>query len=167
MVLFGNVSDIAAGYGNIGEHLICCGTLREFLRKLGRVRKRPFGSLTSPTFVCARARSKQTSSKLEPCLPLRAKSTSWTSTSWTLASIPAPHEAKPAGFASFRRCQLAGEGCEGCAMGVWLVLVVVVIGWWVGWVYGWCGSWCGSWVTGFGDRVYLTHNRLWGWEERA
>lgn len=113
MVLFGNISDIAAGYGSICEYLIGCGTLREFLRKLGRVRKRPFGSPTSPTFVCARARSKPTSSKLEPCLPLRAKSTSWTfgPIRGRLRAFQHLMSQKPAGFASFRRCQLAGEGC--------------------------------------------------------
>ena len=50
---------------------------------------------------------------------------------------------KPAGFASFRRCQLAGGGVwGGCIASVW-------------WVYGWCmgygvwgvgvlGVWCGA-----------------------
>lgn len=35
---------------------------------------------------------------------------------------------KPCGFASFRRCQLAGEGCEG-----WAVAGVLVL--------GMCGGW--------------------------
>ena len=119
--MFGNVSDIAAGYGSICEYLIGCGSLREFLRKLGRVRKRPFGSLTSPTFVCARARSKPTSSKLEPCLHLRAESTSWTfgPIRGSLRAFQHLMSPKPTGFASFRRCQLAGEGCgTGCGMGL-------------------------------------------------
>ena len=123
MVLFGNICDIEAGYGSICEYLIGCGTLREFLRKLGRVRKRPFGSLTSPTFVCARARNKQTSSKLEPCLydarsPLRGRS----------RAFQHLMSQKPIGFASFRRCQLAGEGCGlGCRS-----MVGIGYAWWGG-----------------------------------
>ena len=146
--MFGNICDIAVSCGGVCEYLMGCGTLRVFLRKLGRVRKRPFGSLTSPTFVCARARSKPTSSKLEPCLPLRAKSTSWTSTSWTLASIPAPHEPKTYRFLPhFVAVNSQGRG--------------------VGLCYGsMVGSWCGSWVTGFGDRVHPTHKTGFGDREK-
>ena len=76
---------------------------------------------TSPTFVCARARSKPTSSKLEPCLHLRAESTSWTfgPIRGSLRAFQHLMSPKPTGFASFRRCQLAGEGCgTGCGMGL-------------------------------------------------
>ena len=100
MVSLGNICDIAAGYGSICEYLIGCGTLREFLRKLGRVRKRPFGSPTSPTFVCARARSKPTSSKLEPLFATTREVHEvdfWPHTG-PFASIPAPHEPKTCRF---------------------------------------------------------------------
>ena len=130
MVSLGNICDIAAGYGSICEYLMYCGTLREFLRKLGRVRKRPFGSPTSPTFVCARARSKQGFEQARTLVcDYARKSTSWTSTSWTLASIPAPNEPKTCRFCLISSLSTRRGGVWGCAMGVWLVLVVVVIGW--------------------------------------
>lgn len=133
MVSLGNICDIAAGYGSVGECSMYCGILRVFLRKLGRVRKRPFGSLTSPTFVCARARSKPTSSKLKPLFATTREVhfvDFWPHTGLMRAFQHLMRQ-KPCGFASFRRCQLAGEGCGA-----------------VLWEYGWC--WGCGWGLGVG-----------------
>lgn len=133
MVSLGNICDIVAGYGSICEYLMYCGTLRMFLRKLGRVRKRPFGSLTSPTFVCARARSKPTSSKLEPLFaPTRASPLRGLLAPYGAdASIPAPHESKTCRFClisslSTRRGRGVGlcygsmvGACGRCDVGGW------------------------------------------------
>ena len=150
MVLFGNMSDIAAGYGSICEYLMHCGTLRVFLRK-------PHPPSFAPALAANRLRASS-----NPCLPLRAKSTSWTSTSWTLASIPAPHEPKTLRFCLISSLSTRRGGVWGCAMGVWLVLVVV-IGWWVGrlGVRVWLGV-----VTAL-DRVYPTHKQTLGIGRRA
>ena len=159
------MSDIAAGYGSICEYLMHCGTLRVFLSKLGRVRKRPFGSPTSPTFVCARARSKPTSSKLEPLFATTREvhfvdvhfvdAREHSSTSWAKNLPVLPH---------FVAVNSQGRGvglCYGSMVGAggrcdWLG---------VRWGYGGVALYPIRWIA-LWDRVYITYKTSFGNREK-
>ena len=146
-------------FGEICNHQVVGGIAREFFYHLRGFRKyfkvcgnfdgdgansAGFGeALLIHLRLRARARNKQPLSSAQALFVQRAESTSW-----TFGPIRGPLRAvqhlmsqKPAGFASFRRCQLAGGE-------VWAGLWDCV--WWVYgvWGVGRVGSVVWSWACG-------------------
>ena len=162
-VKFGDLWNHKVIGGIVREYLWYCGELWECLR-ISDMLRNPQGvfaqtrqgseetlRISHLTHLRLRPRSQQTtSSKLEPCLPLRVKSTSWTfgPIRGLLRAFQHLMSQKPYGFASFRRCQLAGGGAWGLggSGALWCWVCVRVMGWV---------------CDGVGD-IQPT-NRLWGW----